>query len=100
MRADSKSFASLVREVDYKPKPIDSDFLSKPTEYPVTGEHEGHSSVVICELLGLRGLKPPGIGFVCVRAPAYPMSHTIRVMRNLAFVFHFRWRGSVVLLDR
>jgi NAD-dependent dihydropyrimidine dehydrogenase PreA subunit len=32
----------LVREVDYKPKPIDPDFLNKPDEYPITGEHEGH----------------------------------------------------------
>ena len=32
----------LVRQVDYKPKPIDGDFLNKPEEYPVTGEHEGH----------------------------------------------------------
>ena len=29
-------------ELDYKPKPIDGDFLSKPSEYPVTGTHEGH----------------------------------------------------------
>lgn len=32
----------MVRQVDYKPKPIDTEFLSKPDEYPVTGEHEGH----------------------------------------------------------
>lgn len=32
----------MVREVDYRPRPIDGDFLNKPTEYPVTGEHEGH----------------------------------------------------------
>ena len=32
----------LVRQVDYKPKPIEGDFLSKPEEYPVTGNHEGH----------------------------------------------------------
>ena len=32
----------MVREVDYKPKPIDSDFLSKSDEYLITGEHEGH----------------------------------------------------------
>lgn len=29
-------------EVDYKPKPIDPDFLNKPGEYPETGEHNGH----------------------------------------------------------
>jgi NAD-dependent dihydropyrimidine dehydrogenase PreA subunit len=29
-------------EVDYKPKPIDPEFLNKPAEYPVTGEHVGH----------------------------------------------------------
>jgi len=29
-------------EVDYKPKPIDPEFLNKPDEYPVTGEHNGH----------------------------------------------------------
>ncbi len=28
--------------LDYKPKPIDRDFLGKPDEYPVTGEHVGH----------------------------------------------------------
>jgi NAD-dependent dihydropyrimidine dehydrogenase PreA subunit len=32
----------VVRQVDYKPKPIDDDFLNKPDEYPITGEHEGH----------------------------------------------------------
>jgi NAD-dependent dihydropyrimidine dehydrogenase PreA subunit len=32
----------LVREVDYKTKPIDPDFLKKTDEYPVTGEHLGH----------------------------------------------------------
>ena len=28
--------------LDFKPKPIDGDFLSKPNEFPVTGTHEGH----------------------------------------------------------
>ena len=32
----------MVREVDYKPKPIDPDFLRKPEEYPVTSECNGH----------------------------------------------------------
>ncbi len=32
----------MVREVDYATKPIDPDFLSKPEEFPVTGEHLGH----------------------------------------------------------
>ena len=32
----------MVREVDYKTKPIDPDILSKPDEYPVSGEHNGH----------------------------------------------------------
>ena len=32
----------MVREVDYKPKAIDPDFLSKADEYPVTGKHAGH----------------------------------------------------------
>ena len=32
----------MVRTVDYKPKPIDVDFLNKPEEYPITGEHENH----------------------------------------------------------
>jgi NAD-dependent dihydropyrimidine dehydrogenase PreA subunit len=32
----------VVREVDFKSKPIDPDFLKKPDEYPVTGEHNGH----------------------------------------------------------
>lgn len=30
-------------ELDFKPKPIDRDFLSKPDEYPVNGEHVGHA---------------------------------------------------------
>jgi NAD-dependent dihydropyrimidine dehydrogenase PreA subunit len=29
-------------ELDYKPKPIDGYFLSRPNDYPVTGVHEGH----------------------------------------------------------
>ena len=29
--------------LDFKPKPIDRDFLSKPDEYPVNGEHAGHT---------------------------------------------------------
>jgi len=32
----------MPREVDYEPKPIDPDFLSKPDENPPTGEHSGH----------------------------------------------------------
>ena len=32
----------MVRQVDYKTKPIDPDFLSKPDEFPITGEHNGH----------------------------------------------------------
>jgi len=32
----------MSREVDYKPKPIDADFLSKAGEYPVTGKHVEH----------------------------------------------------------
>jgi NAD-dependent dihydropyrimidine dehydrogenase PreA subunit len=32
----------MSREVDYKPKPIDPEFLNKPAEYPQTGEHNGH----------------------------------------------------------
>ncbi len=32
----------MSREVDYEPKPIDPDFLSKPDEYPQTGEHNNH----------------------------------------------------------
>ncbi len=32
----------MVREVDYQTKPIDPDFLNKPDEYPLTGEHQGH----------------------------------------------------------
>jgi len=30
------------RDVDYKTKPIDPDFLTKPEEYPVTGDCNGH----------------------------------------------------------
>jgi NAD-dependent dihydropyrimidine dehydrogenase PreA subunit len=30
-------------ELDFKPKPIDRDFLSKPDEFPVNGEHVGHT---------------------------------------------------------
>ncbi len=29
-------------KLDYRPKPIDREFLSKPDEYPVTGGHVGH----------------------------------------------------------
>ena len=32
----------MVREVDYKSKAIDPDFMSKPDEYPETGEHNSH----------------------------------------------------------
>lgn len=32
----------MVRPVDFKSKPIDPDFLSKPDEYPVTGTHYEH----------------------------------------------------------
>jgi NAD-dependent dihydropyrimidine dehydrogenase PreA subunit len=32
-----------VATLDYKPKAIDGDFLSKSSEYPVTGVHEGHN---------------------------------------------------------
>ena len=32
----------MVREVDYKSKAIDPDFLSKPDEYPPTGDHHTH----------------------------------------------------------
>ena len=28
--------------LDFKPKPIDVDFLDKPNEYPKNGEHKGH----------------------------------------------------------
>ncbi|MHB1867502.1 MAG: 4Fe-4S dicluster domain-containing protein [Nitrososphaerales archaeon] len=31
-----------VSALDYKPKPIDGDFLLKSDEYPITGAHEGH----------------------------------------------------------
>lgn len=29
--------------LDFKSKPIDRDFLGKPSEYPLSGEHAGHS---------------------------------------------------------
>jgi NAD-dependent dihydropyrimidine dehydrogenase PreA subunit len=29
--------------LDFKPKPIDDDFLSKPEQYPINGEHLGHA---------------------------------------------------------
>ncbi len=32
----------MVREVDYKPKAIDPDFLTKTEEFPVTGKHNEH----------------------------------------------------------
>lgn len=32
----------LVTEVDFKPKPIDTEFLKKVNEYPITGEHKRH----------------------------------------------------------
>lgn len=31
----------MVRQVDYKPKPIDPEFLNKPDEYPQNGEYMG-----------------------------------------------------------
>jgi NAD-dependent dihydropyrimidine dehydrogenase PreA subunit len=37
------SLPHMVREVDYKTKPIDPDFLTKPDEYPITGDHVGHA---------------------------------------------------------
>ncbi len=32
----------MTRDVGYKTKPIDQDFLQKPAEFPLTGEHVGH----------------------------------------------------------
>jgi len=32
----------MTREVGYKTKPIDPDFLQKSAEFPLTGEHGGH----------------------------------------------------------
>ena len=32
----------MTREIGYKTKPIDQAFLSKPDEFPITGEHNGH----------------------------------------------------------
>lgn len=32
-----------INEIDWKPKPIDRDFLNKPNEYAVNGEHAGHA---------------------------------------------------------
>ena len=32
----------MTRDVGYKSAPIDPNFLSKPDQYPVTGEHSGH----------------------------------------------------------
>jgi len=32
----------LTREVDYKPKAIDPNFLQKADEYPLTGDHNNH----------------------------------------------------------
>jgi NAD-dependent dihydropyrimidine dehydrogenase PreA subunit len=29
-------------ELDYRPKPIEADFLGNASAYPVTGTHEGH----------------------------------------------------------
>jgi NAD-dependent dihydropyrimidine dehydrogenase PreA subunit len=29
-------------QVDYQTRPIDPDFLHKPDEFPITGEHNGH----------------------------------------------------------
>lgn len=29
--------------LDFKPKPIDRDFLTKSDEYPINGEHVGHT---------------------------------------------------------
>lgn len=32
----------MTREVGYKSAPIDPNFLQKPREFPITGEHAGH----------------------------------------------------------
>jgi NAD-dependent dihydropyrimidine dehydrogenase PreA subunit len=32
-----------ITELDFKPKPIDRDFLEKPNEYPLNGQHVGHA---------------------------------------------------------
>ncbi len=31
-----------VEDVDYKPKPIDENFLGNDKDYPITGKHNGH----------------------------------------------------------
>lgn len=33
---------NMTREVGYKTKPIDPNFLQKPDEYPITAEHNQH----------------------------------------------------------
>jgi NAD-dependent dihydropyrimidine dehydrogenase PreA subunit len=33
----------MTREIGYKTKPIDQAFFSKPNEFPITGEHNGHN---------------------------------------------------------
>jgi len=55
----------MVREVDYKSKAIDPEFLNKPAEYPVTGEHNGH------KILGEGGERPDADG------KPYPTKHGI-----------------------
>ena len=35
----------MVREVDYKSKPIDVEFMNKPEEYPETGAHHTHKII-------------------------------------------------------
>ncbi len=32
----------MTREVGYKTRPIDPNFLQKPAEFPLTGDHTGH----------------------------------------------------------
>jgi len=32
----------MVKDLGYKTRPVDPNFLSNATEYPVTGEHRGH----------------------------------------------------------
>jgi hypothetical protein len=32
----------MTRDAGYKSAPIDPNFLSKPDQFPITGEHNGH----------------------------------------------------------
>ena len=66
-------------ELDYKPKPIDGDFLSQTSEYPVTGHSRGARS---------KELKVHGVSMQIV-------TPILRVLASTEKKLH--WTGKLVL---